>query len=44
MFGAGAVQVPGWARLRSRQMEAVAARLTESEGPPRLDDPETSGD
>ena len=27
MFGLGALQVPGWARLRQRQMEGVAARL-----------------
>lgn len=28
MFGAGAIGVPAWARLRARQMEEVAARLT----------------
>lgn len=28
MFGAGAIRLPGWARLRRRQMEEVAARLT----------------
>ncbi len=41
MFGIGAIRVPGWARLRRRQMEAVAARLalaTKSEPP---DDPPT---
>lgn len=27
IFGAGALQLPGWARLRLRQMEGVAARL-----------------
>ncbi|NNG15681.1 MAG: hypothetical protein HKM89_04305, partial [Gemmatimonadales bacterium] len=27
MFGLGAVRLPGWARLRRRQMEGVAARL-----------------
>ncbi len=27
LFGIGALSVPGWARLRQRQMEAVAARL-----------------
>jgi len=27
MFGIGAIRLPGWARLRRRQMEAVAARL-----------------
>ncbi len=29
MLGAGAVGVPGWARLRARQMEEVAARLAQ---------------
>ena len=28
MFGLGALRLPGWARRRQRQMEAVAARLT----------------
>ena len=27
MFGIGAIRLPGWARLRRRQMEAVATRL-----------------
>ena len=27
MFGLGAIRLPGWARLRRRQMEGVAARL-----------------
>lgn len=27
MFGGGALRLPGWARLRRRQMEAVASRL-----------------
>lgn len=27
MFGIGALRLPSWARLRRRQMEAVAARL-----------------
>ncbi|MDH4351097.1 MAG: hypothetical protein OEW56_08120, partial [Gemmatimonadota bacterium] len=27
MFGIGALRLPGWARLRRRQMEGVAARL-----------------
>ncbi|UCF21541.1 MAG: hypothetical protein JSU87_09215 [Gemmatimonadota bacterium] len=27
MFGLGAIRLPGWARLRRRQMEAVAERL-----------------
>jgi hypothetical protein len=30
VFGAGAIQVPRWARLRRGQMEAVASRLTAS--------------
>jgi hypothetical protein len=28
MFGAGALRLPGWARLRRRQMEQIADRLT----------------
>ncbi len=28
LFGIGALRLPGWARLRRRQMEGVAARLT----------------
>ncbi len=39
MFGAGAIGVPAWARLRARQMEEVAARLT---GSPRLPPPGSS--
>jgi hypothetical protein len=27
MFGAGALRLPGWARLRRRQMEAITSRL-----------------
>jgi hypothetical protein len=27
MFGFGALQLPGWARLRRRQMDEVASRL-----------------
>ncbi len=27
LFGSGALRLPGWARLRQRQMEAVASRL-----------------
>ena len=30
LFGAGALRLPGWARLRKRQMEEVAARLSSS--------------
>ena len=36
MFGLGAIRLPGWARLRRRQMEGVAARLAlavQSEAP-----------
>jgi hypothetical protein len=28
MFGVGALRLPGWARLRRRQMEEIAGRLT----------------
>ena len=42
MFGLGAVRLPGWARLRRRQMEAVAARLAlapvEEQEPQPIDD------
>lgn len=36
MFGVGALRLPSWARLRRRQMEAVAARLAlaAESGPP----------
>ena len=30
LFGAGALRLPSWARLRQRQMEDVAARLSET--------------
>jgi hypothetical protein len=33
MFGFGALRLPGWASLRRRQMEGVAARLALAEGP-----------
>jgi hypothetical protein len=39
MFGVGALRLPGWARLRRRQMEGVAARLAlaaESQPPDNL--------
>jgi hypothetical protein len=36
LFGVGAVQLPGWARLRKSQMEEVADRLLRA-GPPRDD-------
>ncbi len=32
MFGFGALRLPGWARLRRRQMEAVATRLALATG------------
>jgi hypothetical protein len=34
-FGFGALRLPGWARRRREQMEAIAARLTQrlAEGP-----------
>ena len=37
MFGLGAIRLPGWARLRRRQMEEVAARIAgvASSQPPR---------
>jgi hypothetical protein len=28
MFSVGALRLPGWARLRRRQMEEIAGRLT----------------
>ena len=28
MFGIGALRLPGWARLRRRQMEEIAARVS----------------
>ena len=30
MIGLGALRIPGWAKERGRQMEEIAARLTES--------------
>lgn len=33
MFGIGALQLPGWARLRQRQMDGVAARLALADAP-----------
>ncbi len=39
MFGIGALRLPGWARLRRRQMEAVAARLALAVGSQPPDDP-----
>ena len=37
MFAFGALQVPGWARLRQRQMEEIGARLLQL--PPPLPKP-----
>ena len=40
MFGAGALRLPGWARLRRKQMEEIAERLTPTaELPPVTDRP-----
>ncbi len=40
MFGIGALRLPGWARLRRRQMEAVAARLAlAAQSPPPEESP-----
>jgi hypothetical protein len=44
LFGAGALRLPGWARLRRRQMEGVAARLALSAGSSATDDPSIGGD
>ncbi len=41
MFGIGALRLPGWARLRRRQMEGVAARLALAAKAQRPDDPPT---
>jgi hypothetical protein len=38
MFGAGALRLPGWARLRARQMEAVISRLELETEAARSDD------
>jgi hypothetical protein len=44
MFGIGALRLPGWARLRRRQMESVAERLAlaAKERPPEVPPPEES--
>ncbi len=39
MFGIGALRLPGWARLRRRQMEAVTARLALATQSPPPEDP-----
>ena len=41
MFGIGALRLPGWARLRRRQMEGVAARLALAAESQPTDDPPT---
>ncbi len=41
MFGIGALRLPGWARLRRRQMEGVAARLALAAESQPGDDPPT---
>ncbi len=41
MFGAGALRLPGWARERQQQMEAVSARLLQSVRSPAPESPES---
>jgi hypothetical protein len=43
MFGVGALRLPGWARLRRRQMEGVTTRLALAE-PPATPDDRTTGE
>jgi hypothetical protein len=45
LFGFSALRLPGWARLRRRQMEAVADRLVEAlnTGSPEIAGPESEG-
>ena len=38
MLGAGALRLPGWARLRRRQMEQIATRVTVAQSAGRLPD------
>ena len=38
MFGAGALRLPGWARLRRKQMEEIAERLTPTADSPPVAD------
>jgi len=40
MFGIGAFRLPGWARLRRRQMEDVAARIAVVASAPPTNDPQ----
>jgi hypothetical protein len=42
MFGIGAFRLPGWARLRRRQMEDVAARIAVVASAPPTNDPQKS--
>jgi hypothetical protein len=44
MFAGGAFQLPGWARVRRRQMEEIAARLALPEEPSRPELPPTPHD
>jgi hypothetical protein len=43
MFGLGAVRLPGWARLRRRQMEEVAERLALAVGSESPDEQRSQG-
>jgi len=38
LFAAGALRLPGWARLRGKQMEQVAGRLAQTPGSPLLEE------
>jgi hypothetical protein len=40
MFGIGAFRLPGWARLRKRQMEGVVARVVDVASSPPTHDPQ----
>lgn len=42
MFGLGALRLPGWARLRRRQMEDVATRIAVVASAPPTNDPQKS--
>ena len=44
MFAGGALRLPGWARRRQSQIEAVAARLVIAANSPRQDDPRPGPD
>jgi hypothetical protein len=43
MFGSGALRLPGWARLRRQQMDAIAARLASPGEPQPQVPPASSG-